>query len=461
MTELTPRSHPTLELSAHDALAAARAWSDPGIFPAERTTFLEHTLAPDNLRRAFWLLLVYLPVTIIGLIYNSLILHASELNYFGYVDLVCSFSLFLLIIYLRRHASAFDWKRYFLIVFYIYNIGLMTAYYFAALPIFGETSYYTLGLLMMALLVRLPPRQFIPILLVIHGVYCALLLRFTSDTAFTSGLFNGTNSLILALLAAWFLFHREWDTYEKGRVITQRNHQLAAAVTRINEVTAIAAHDLRSPIASVLSYIHVLQSEEDWNKEPYKRTLDELYGILDGALHLIGRMLHAHDAESKTSPQSIQAVDVPSLIQRSVARLQYSAHAKNIQLHAEIRDSLEIQTSRDVLEQALDNLISNAVKFSPLGSQVRITAHRDGSFCVIAVQDSGPGIPPEETSQLFSKFHRGRNKPTAGEASSGIGLFIVQQLMASLHGTVDYEPARPTGSIFRLRLPIDFTAETK
>jgi len=461
MTELTPRSHPTPDLAAHDPLAATRSWRDPAISPAERSAFLEHTLAPDNLRRAFWLLLVYLPVTIIGLIYNSLSIHESQLNYLGAMDVTCSVAFFLLIIYLRRHSSTITWKRHFLIVFYLYNIGLMTAYYFAALPIFGETSYYTLGLLMMALLVRLPPRQFIPILLVIHGVYCALLLRFTSDTALTSGLFNGTNSLILAVLAAWFLFHREWDTYEKGRVITQRNHQLAAAITRINEVTAIAAHDLRSPIASVLSYIHVLQTEEDWNKEPYKSTLGELNDILDGTLHLISGMLHAHVAESKTSPQSIQAVDVSSLIQRSVARLQHSARAKDIQLHAEIRDSLEIQTSPEILEQALDNLISNAVKFSPLGSQVHITAHREDSSCVIAVQDSGPGIPPEETGQLFSKFHRGRNKPTAGEASSGIGLFIVQQLMASLHGTVAYEPASPTGSIFRLRLPIEFTVEAK
>lgn len=460
MTKTVPSSKSSTDLAA-DLSEAIRPWRDPDISPTERSSFLENTVAPENLRRAFWLLLVYLPVTLVGLILNRVIIHATDLGYLAYVDVTCSATFFLLVLYLRRHALTIGWKRYFLIAFYLYNITLMGAYYFTALPRFGETAYYILGLLMMAVLIRLPPRQFIPLLLVTHAIYCTVLLRLATGDMLISGLVNGTNALILAALASWFLFHREWDTYEKGRVITRRSQQLADANARLNEVTAIAAHDLRSPIASVLSYIDVLQTEQDWSTEPYKSTLQELHGILDGTLHLISRMLHAHDAESQIAPEVIHSVDVIDLIQRSIARLQHSAIAKDIHLELETPDTFQIHTSPEVLEQALDNLISNAVKFSPPHSRIRIAARQNDTTCAISVQDAGPGIPLEEVDKLFTKFHRGRNKPTAGEATSGIGLFIVQQLMASLHGSVDYEPIQPTGSIFRLRLPIKLTGDSK
>ncbi len=437
-----------------DPLSAARAWSDPRIDATERRAFMEDIAAPDNMRRAFWLVVFYLPVSVVGVIFNRISVQDDSIGFWSYLDIACALSFFFLILHIRRNPAAIQWKRHLVIAFYLYNIGVMLGYYFAALPRFGGTPYYALGLFLMAVLIRLPGRQFIPILLCTHAVYCAGLLGATSGDTLLANIFGGTNALILAMLASWFLFHRDWETYEKGRVITLRNRELAAANARLNEMMAIAAHDLRSPIASLISYIDLLNSSREWQPEPYRGTLREWHEILQDMLNLIGRMLHAHSAESQAGPQVVQSVAVAPLVQRSIARLQHWAQVKGIHLDLQADESFQIQTAPEPLEQALDNLISNAVKFSPLDSHIVISVARDAATCTIAVQDAGPGIHPDEAAQLFTKFHRGRNTPTGGEATSGMGLFIVYQLMASLGGTVAYEPAQPTGSIFRLQLPI-------
>lgn len=433
--------------------SATRGWSDTRITSAERTAFLEDVLAPDNLRRAFWLLVVYLPISLAGLVINFVSLHDDQLNFLAYLDIGGAITLLGLIAYIRRDPVAFRWKRYLLVVFYVYNVGIMTAYYLAALPRFGETPYYALGLFLMALLVRMPPRLFIPLILVTHAIYCTVLFLVASGDTLTAALFAGTNAVILAILASWFLFRRDWETYENSQVIAQRNRELAAANARLNEMMAIAAHDLRSPLASLVSYIDLLNSSKEWQPEPYRGTLREWHDILQDMLNLIGRMLHAHRAESQTQAAATQIVEVLPLIQHSVAKLHHSAQAKGIRIDIPASGTYQIQTALEPLGQALENLISNAVKFSPLDSRIEIRVHQDTATCTIAVQDEGPGIHPDEAAQLFTKFHRGRNTPTGGEATSGMGLFIVSQLMASLGGTVAYEPAQPTGTIFRLRVP--------
>jgi signal transduction histidine kinase len=108
---------------------------------------------------------------------------------------------------------------------------------------------------------------------------------------------------------------------------------------------------------------------------------------------------------------------------------------------------------REALDQILDNLLSNAAKFSPAGSTITLALLAVGASWQFEVRDEGPGIPEMERSALFRKFHRGTNRPTGGEASAGMGLFIVKSLVESLGGSVAYLPRSPGGAIFRVVLP--------
>lgn len=108
-----------------------------------------------------------------------------------------------------------------------------------------------------------------------------------------------------------------------------------------------------------------------------------------------------------------------------------------------------VQSSTPDLEVVLSNLISNAIKFSPRGST--LTLALNGSSWTVEVRDQGPGIPEHERETVFEKFRQGSNAATAGERSSGLGLFNVKNLEPRIRAVVEYRPGDPLGSVFAIR----------
>ncbi len=102
----------------------------------------------------------------------------------------------------------------------------------------------------------------------------------------------------------------------------------------------------------------------------------------------------------------------------------------------------------------LENLISNAIKFSPQGSHVIIGVQPDGPTGEFRIEDEGPGIQADEVGNLFQKFTRLSAKPTAGESSTGLGLHIVYELVCAMRGTVEYEKSQRGGACFKVRFPL-------
>jgi signal transduction histidine kinase len=104
------------------------------------------------------------------------------------------------------------------------------------------------------------------------------------------------------------------------------------------------------------------------------------------------------------------------------------------------------------LERVLDNLVSNAVKFSSPGGHVRVEVRQEGSAAAISVTDSGPGIPEEDRPRLFRKFARLRPRPTAGESSSGLGLYITKRLVDAMGGSIAISSPPEGGATFVVML---------
>ena len=106
------------------------------------------------------------------------------------------------------------------------------------------------------------------------------------------------------------------------------------------------------------------------------------------------------------------------------------------------------------LGQAIDNLITNAIKFSPIGTNIYLTLKQDGELVKFSVTDEGPGIPRDEQHLLFSEFHRLSIRPTAGETSTGLGLAIAKKIIEAHNGMVEFETQEGVGSTFSLILPV-------
>jgi signal transduction histidine kinase len=131
------------------------------------------------------------------------------------------------------------------------------------------------------------------------------------------------------------------------------------------------------------------------------------------------------------------------------------SRTKNITLDLECEhEHIPVKADRRSLLCSLENLISNAIKFSPKGSRVRSRLLNDGKSGVFRIDDQGPGVNPEERQLLFRKFMRLSARPTGGEISTGLGLHIVSELVQAMGGTVHYEEGTQGGACFVLTLPL-------
>ena len=149
-----------------------------------------------------------------------------------------------------------------------------------------------------------------------------------------------------------------------------------------------------------------------------------------------------------------EMVNVAALAAEQCAFNRPIASKKNQTLQLSAPEQLTVSCDADRMREAIDNLVSNAIKYSPQDSTIRVSVSEQPEGVIIAVADEGPGLSPEDQSRLFGRFQRLSAKPTGGESSTGLGLSIVKRI-ASLHGgSVVAENSRlGTGSTFAIRLP--------
>jgi signal transduction histidine kinase len=115
---------------------------------------------------------------------------------------------------------------------------------------------------------------------------------------------------------------------------------------------------------------------------------------------------------------------------------------------------MTVMVDSDAILRVADNLISNAVKYSPSGSTVWVTIDRTSEQAVLEVQDQGPGLSEDDKMRVFGKMQRLSARPTGGEHSTGLGLFIVKQIVDAHEGVVGVKSAQGEGAVFWVRLPL-------
>jgi signal transduction histidine kinase len=205
------------------------------------------------------------------------------------------------------------------------------------------------------------------------------------------------------------------------------------------------AHDLRSQILIIAGYTELIGKETMAPKsaaycQKILTSCSRLRQMVDGEL-------------SGQSLAPVSPIPLEEMLRECVSMYEAAAGRKEIRIELELNKALPVAVDVVEFRRILDNLISNAVKFSPRGSRVFVSACASGDMVVIEVRDQGPGISEEEAVAVFEIDRCGRARPTEGERSSGLGLAIVRQLVKELGGEVKATSRPEGGAVFRITLP--------
>jgi signal transduction histidine kinase len=218
-----------------------------------------------------------------------------------------------------------------------------------------------------------------------------------------------------------------------------------------NEFLGIAAHDLKNPLTVILGNAELMRMTE--NPQMATRCNDTIVLAATRMRDLIGTLLDANAIEQGKYVSNIERFDMNEVVAQCVESNRATADRKHILLRVGISDSLWAKADRAGTMQVFDNLISNALKFSPPQTTVHVHTLPERDFVLVSVRDEGPGINAEDQKKMFGKFCRLTARPTGGESSNGLGLSIVKRLVDAMGGTIQFQSSPGMGATFMVRLP--------
>jgi signal transduction histidine kinase len=238
--------------------------------------------------------------------------------------------------------------------------------------------------------------------------------------------------------------------YEAERTTADELRRLSALRA---DFVSLVSHELRSPMAAVIGAARTLQ--ERWRElsADQRQSFLELIGDETSRLaDLIGDVLDTSRIEAGTFSFTFTDVDLAELLRDVVSAADLAQDEVRVTAH--VNGTLpRVRGDRIRLRQVVQNLVDNAVKYSPTGAEVRVTAGTDDAHVRVAVEDTGPGIPLGDQKLIFDKFGRatvdGGTKP-----GTGLGLFIARSIAEAHGGSLDVDSAPAQGSVFTLELPL-------
>ncbi len=271
----------------------------------------------------------------------------------------------------------------------------------------------------------------------------------------TTGYILNAITLLLALLIAYTLAKQVGREHAHQKNIEDLNVRLADLNQQKNEFLSLATHQLRSPLTSIKWGVEAVQDAGVQNLTDLQaKTLYHIGTTVNDLIRVVGDLLDTSKIDQGKLALNKTAIDIEKLVRKVVDEFAIVATHKGLALISDIAPTahpLTYMGDETKLQQAIINLVDNAIKYTPVGS-VKVSLHDDMSTITIAISDTGAGIPSAELPKLFAKFVRGEaGKKASG--GSGLGLYLVKQVIEMHGGTVTVtSPGLAQGSTFTITL---------
>jgi heavy metal sensor kinase len=241
---------------------------------------------------------------------------------------------------------------------------------------------------------------------------------------------------------------------EMGQLATVFNATLGRLETSFEQMrrfTADVSHELRTPLTAIRSVGEVgLRGPRD--DVEYRAIIGSMLEEVDRLSSLVDRLLTLSRAETGHARVNLEEVDLVPLAEEVASHLSVLAEEKGQAVTVDARDTPRALADRQVVRQALINLVDNAIKFSGRGGRIVVAVGDNGQVATIDVTDTGPGIPEEARELVFDRFYRSANA-SDGTTGSGLGLSIARGAVEATGGSLGLERSSVNGSTFRITLP--------
>lgn len=337
-------------------------------------------------------------------------------------------------------------RQAYVLAFVVALIAICDGFFFVLSEQLTAVSSFSRGMLVTAVIFVLPPRRYLPVLVVNELLLCAWLAWRGVSAPTVMAFLDGTAGAVVAGFGSWVLFRAKRADFWQQRQIRRQHAEM-------NELMAITAHDLRSPLFSVKNLLTLAATRPGLDRARLLAVIADAARACERMLGLVSELVTAHAAEQDV-PSRMERGDLRTALAAAVERARTAAETKGVRVTARAPDAAALAMfDAAALAQVLDNLVGNAVKFSPAGATVEASlAAVDGGWRM-EIADEGPGVPEAERARLFQKYTRGTAAPTGGEGGSGLGLFIAKTLAERMGARVNFEPRAPQGARFTVTIP--------
>jgi signal transduction histidine kinase len=238
------------------------------------------------------------------------------------------------------------------------------------------------------------------------------------------------------------------------RLLAEQNEQLRELDRLKDEFVSLVSHELRTPLTSIRGYVELLLEEKGQLDDDQRRFLEIVNRNSERLLALVADLLFLAQIDAGKPAIEFGKVDLNRIAEECVEASSPVADSKAIDLSLQARRLPRIEGDPARLAQVLDNLVSNALKFTPSGGTVEVRLRPEDGQAVLEVDDTGLGVPEEEQERLFERFFRSSSAMESAIPGTGLGLTITKAIVERHGGTIEVESAPNAGTTVRVRLPL-------
>jgi signal transduction histidine kinase len=262
------------------------------------------------------------------------------------------------------------------------------------------------------------------------------------------------NQAQAALVVSEQEYRELFQEADRGRkALASQNDQLRELDSLKDDLLSLVSHELRTPLTSIVGYLDLVVEDETTLSEEQRHFLEVVGRNAKRLLSLVSDLLFVAQSEAGRMTLAHEPLSLRELVAQAVSAAAPTAHDRKIDLTFSCRDGGDVVGDEQRLAQVVDNLLSNALKFTPPGGSVSVTLLKDGDTVLVEVADTGFGISADEQQRLFTRFFRTQAAMKRAIQGTGLGLSIAKAIVEGHGGTISVESVEGEGATFRVALP--------